>query len=156
MSHKRIGRPLVAVIAFATLLPAQLGVSLLAGHEPYPTIRMPGFGDAPTAEGFFPTQLTRVSIEYEDGTNLTPHVADLMKDFRYSSSVPSFNYLFKDDSRWEAARPEVEPWLYSTVHALHPTSRPTTVSICWYRADVDVWTSEYVNSSECERRKIDL
>ncbi|WP_152609254.1 hypothetical protein [Kocuria rosea] len=155
MPSAPVGRNLLVVGIFSFFLMGQLGGSLALNSEPYPLVRMPGFGDAPDKDGKFPVEIASVSLTYDDGTTIHPHVAEFMNNFRYSSSVYSFNYMFKDNDN-AMIDDEVTSWMYDTAKKLHPESKPTYIDVCWFKAEVNIKSAEYENKTACDGQRINL
>ncbi|MEX5263389.1 hypothetical protein RF640_05065 [Kocuria sp. CPCC 205231] len=155
MSNSKISRNLIVVALFGLFLVTQLAMSSIVDPEPYPTIRMPGFGAAPDSNGMFDTKAVDISIHYEDGVTINPHVADVMRGFRYSSATHSFNYVFSE-SEISRVDKEVAEWLAARATDLRPHSSPSYVEICWYSFQLDISTVEEVDATPCELRRVNL
>ena len=155
MPTSKLSRRALVVVAFLSALVVQSGVSFAVEPEPYPAIKMPTFADAPKASGIFPTSVVSLTITYQDGSTITPHVSEVFDEFRFSSARYSLDYLFKPG----ADRPidsEVTEWLAANARDLAPGKVPDRIDMCWQKADLDIRSAEYENLSPCEAVRIEL
>ncbi|WP_285240045.1 hypothetical protein [Pseudarthrobacter sp. MEB009] len=140
-------RRLSALAVFGALLLGQGVYSFAVEPEPYPTVRMPSFGAAPTRAGLFASRMAYVKVTYADGSTVNPRVSEIMDGVRFSAARPTLNYVFKpgkpvdDDTRL---------WLAARAKAVGGGSEPTSVEVCWQDAAVDVHDARVVNAKPCE------
>lgn len=146
-ASKLAKRRLTALVAFGGILLAQGVYSFAVEPEPYPAVRMPSFGAAPTRAGLFPTRMVRISVAYTDGTTASLKVSQLMDGIRFSAARPSLNYAFKPGKQIDA---ETRSWLEARAEAVGDGRKPASVEICWQDAAVDVRNASVVNAKPCE------
>lgn len=140
-------RRLTALLAFGGLLLAQGVYSFAVEPEPYPTVRMPSFGAAPTRTGLFPTRIVNIKVSYADGSTSNPRVSELMDGVRFSAARPSLNYAFKPGKQIDT---ETRSWLERRAQALGGGPKPSSVEICWQDAAVNVSDASVVNAKPCD------
>jgi hypothetical protein len=155
MPTSKLSRRALLTVAFGVALVVQAAVSFVVEPEPYPAIKMPSFGDAPKSSGIFPTSIASATITYTDGSTLTPHISELLDDFRFSSAQYSFDYVFKPGSG-RAADPEVTEWLAARARELAPGRVPDRVDMCWQKAALNIRSAEYESLTPCESVRIKL
>ena len=141
--------------AFLVLLVAQGFYSFRVSPEPYPVIRMPGFGSAASADGTRSITLVSGVVDFADGTSADVNPADIMAAMRFSTARPTLDYAFDPDST-TAKSPEVLEWLRAQVEDVTGRSDADSVSFCWERAVVHVEDASVTDRSACEWTKVDL
>lgn len=146
-ASKLAKRHLTALVAFGGILLAQGVYSFAVEPEPYPTVRMPSFGAAPTRAGLFPSRMVSITVAYTDGTTASPKVSQLMDGIRFSAARPSLNYAFKPGKQLDA---ETRTWLEARAESVGDGRKPSSVEICWQDAAVDVRDASVVNAKPCE------
>ncbi|WP_157180099.1 MULTISPECIES: hypothetical protein [unclassified Rhodococcus (in: high G+C Gram-positive bacteria)] len=156
---RRKRRQAIAVVAFGAFLLGQGLYSFVTRPEPYPTIRMPGFGDAPTRDGQFAGSGLEITVRFEDGRELHPGPADLASDARYSSARASLDYAFRPSRSGEpnprSTDPEVVDWLITRTTDLG--GRPAhEVEFCWRKAIIDIGDASVTTPDECEIAMVTL
>lgn len=159
MSGKRFSNSRVLVLGgLIVLLLAQGLVSFTTSPEPYPTVRMPGFGTAPNSAGIITTTQQTVAIGYADGEVIDVSAEDLMADFRYSSVLPSLNFMFKPKKNGSPAEPDaaVVDWLRGRAAALGSGGTPQYVQFTWQPVKVDIRDVGITPSSEPQVTRIEL
>lgn len=140
-------RRLAGVILFGGLLFVQGVYSFAVEPEPYPAIRMPSFGAAPTKDGLFPSRMVSIKVTYVDGSTGNPRVSELMNGVRFSAARPTLNFaLAPGKSIDEPTR----SWLRDRAKEVGPGADPANVEICWQDAAVDIRNAHVVNAQPCE------
>ncbi|MCP2047872.1 UNVERIFIED_ORG: hypothetical protein J3D58_001944 [Paenarthrobacter nicotinovorans] len=155
MPTAKLSKRSFITLLFVAALVVQAGLSFIPAQEPYPAIRMPSFGSAPNSEGLFPTVIATVDINYSDGTTLSPHVTELLRDFKFSSARYSFDYMFKPGGGGNPDGETIE-WLSNQAKELGEGKTPERLTLCWKKADLNIRTATYENISPCESKVIDL
>lgn len=156
---RRKRRQVIAVAALGIALLGQGLYSFATRPEPYPTVRMPGFGDAPTPSGMFANSGLEVTVRLKDGTELHPNPVDLAGDLRYSAARASLDYAFKPGADGErnprSTDPEVLDWLSTRTMDLggQPASE---VEFCWRKAVIDITDGTVTRPGECEVATVKL
>jgi hypothetical protein len=140
-------RRLTALAVFGAVLLAQGVYSFAVEPEPYPTVRMPSFGAAPTRAGLFPSRMVQVTVTYQDGSSVSPRVSEIMDGVRFSAARPTLNYVFKPG---KPVDDETRAWLQARAKAVGPGSEPASVEVCWQDAAVNVEDAQVVNAKPCE------
>jgi hypothetical protein len=138
----------IVVSVFALLLIGQGVVSFLVKPEPYPTIRMPNFGLAPTRDGRMRVTFARLEAVGADGTTRTIDASEVMSTFRFSAARPSYDHLFRHADP-STLSPPVKAWLRERIEAVNQGSRPTEVRMCWQQSDVSVVDASTVAEQPC-------
>jgi hypothetical protein len=146
----------VVVVGFFTLLLlTQGGISFLVRPEPYPTIRMPGFGYAPTRDGRVQVSFARLEAVDAGGATRTVAVSDVMRTFRFSAARPSFDYLFRDADPSRLS-PAGRAWLRARIETLTDGFHPTQVRMCWQKSDVSVADASTMSEQSCTWKAVAL
>lgn len=147
------------VLIVAVTLPAQGAYSFSTENEPYPTIRMPSFGDAPTSSGYFVDDYLDIRVELSDGRTIHPSPDRLASDVRFSSARKILDLAFRPTGDGipnpNASNPAVVSWLRSHASDLASTS-VDKVTFCWRKRSVDIANGEESFIGECELESIQL
>lgn len=153
-------RRLLAVVALAALLLVQAAWSFSTRPEPYPSVRLPAFGSAATAEGVFPKQAVAVAITYADGPDTVVDVDTLMTGFGPRTAGPSFEWAVLPDGQEQGGvsedREAARAWVADRARALADPGREAVelvVRSC--EVDIDVSTAS-VSETACVTEGIDL
>ncbi|WP_382307699.1 hypothetical protein [Herbiconiux sp. UC225_62] len=146
---------LLVVVLFAIFLAAQGALSFVTKPEPYPSIRMPGFGTSPSSDGLFSTSQTLITIRYDDGTATTPAIEELMHGVRFSVAGPAFNHVFPAAGSGQISD-AVRVWLREKAFELGDGAQPMTLEICRISAHVNVQTGQIVDQTPCANTKVAL
>jgi hypothetical protein len=152
-------RRLAVLAAVVAVLCAQGVYSFVVTPEPYPTVRMPGFGGGPTADGLFATTEVEITIGYADGSTVRPHVDELMAGIRDTARRKSLDSAFRpvDGAAGRAIDdPEVVAWLRAQAERLGDGDVPRFVEMCWRDGAVDARTGRYVDQEPCDVTRIEL
>lgn len=153
--HERPWR-LVTVTVFGALLVVQGFFSFIILPEPYPTIRMPGFGLAATTDGTLPVVIAHAEAIDENGSVQAISPTSLMNQFRFSTARPSYDYLFGTTSNPALITPEVKEWLRNRIEVVSGGTRAVEVRMCWQKTDVSVFDASLVRQEPCVWRAIKL
>lgn len=152
-------RQLIFVLILGVLLMLQGLYSFATRPEPYPTIRMPSFGDSPTPSGKFANDGIEISVVLVDGAVLHPSPDELAADVRYSSARETLDHAFRPKGSGErnprADDPEVVSWLASRVTELSPTPAQE-VRFCWRKRVVDISDAAVERIGPCETEVVDI
>lgn len=152
-------RELIIVVVVAVALILQGLYSFSTRPEPYPTVRMPGFGDAPKSSGKFANNGVEISVVLANGAVLHPSPDELAGDVRYSSARPTLDYVFRPKANGErnpkADDPEVIAWLSSRVAELSPVPA-REVLFCWRKRVVDISDASAELVGPCESENVAL
>lgn len=140
-------RRLAGVILFGVLLIAQGVYSFAVEPEPYPAIRMPSFGAAPTRDGLFPSRVVSITVTYVDGSTENPRVYEIMNGVRFSAARPALNFAFAPGKAIDDA---TRTWLRDRAREVGRGADPARVEICWQDAAVEVRNAHIVNAKPCE------
>lgn len=155
----RSGR-LVAVVALSAVLALQGLWSFATNPEPYPTIRLPGFGSVPNANGDFASTWLDITVTYSDGSTAQPNPVDVADNVRYSSARNTLDYAFRPakDGRANprAADPVVVEWLRTRPAISESGQIPEAVTFCWRRATVHISDAEVIKEEPCELAVVKL
>lgn len=149
-----LSRRVLILLGLIFMLAVQGAYSFVTTPEPYPTIRMPSFGSATSADGSFVADQVKIHVAFADGSDVAVKPAELMDAFSYSSSGPALLHVFGPDA--PQVSPEVTSWLKYQVADLNPSSSPASVTFCFQDADVDVDTGDLINVGPCQTRKVEF
>lgn len=148
MPAPKLGRRrLAGVVLFGSLLLGQGVYSFAVEPEPYPAVRMPSFGAAPTRDGLFPSRMVSITVTYVDGSVANPRVSELMNGVRFSAARPTLDFAFAPGKTIDQPS---RSWLQDRARDIGPGSDPESVEICWQNAAVDVRNAHIVNAKPCE------
>ncbi|WP_146070852.1 hypothetical protein [Arthrobacter sp. B1805] len=151
----RTGFRVWGLIGFCGFLVAQGLVSFVVEPEPYPTVRMPGFGSAPQADGTWAYTALDVRIHYEDGSSISPHISELLSGIRFSSAKASANFLLGPEASGEVD-PETRQWLHERAANLNDGAEPSSVQFCWRKTTIDIADASVDTSVPCNTTEVVL
>lgn len=149
-----------------TILGALIALLMIQGlyafatePEPYPAIRLPGFGAAPTPDGKFANEGLEITIRYADGTALRPSPDSLASDVRFSSARTTLDRAFRPLQNGtrnpNADKPEVISWLKRQASALNPSS-PKEAEFCWRTRVVEIRDGSFEYVGDCKKLVVPL
>ena len=155
------GRRRVIILATLALGLAVQGIYALgASREPYPAVRMPGFGSAPSSDRLFATTTIDITIGYTDGSVRHPHLVKLMGDFRFSAVTTSADHVFHPRNNQGVVRPaddpEVRAWLAERARDIGDGTAPIYVEFCWRNGQLNVSSAQIIKSQACEMQRVNL
>jgi hypothetical protein len=145
----------IVVSTFAVPLIGQGALSFLVEPEPYPTVRMPNFGRAPTPEGRMRVTSARMEAVGADGTTRTVDASALMSTFRFSAARPSYDHLLRNAEPSTLSGP-AKAWLRARIETLNQGVRPIEVRMCWQQSEVSVVDGSTVHQQPCTWRTLPL
>ena len=150
-------RRLWVLVLTGLLLAAQGAYSLSTRPEPYPTVRMPVFGNAPTEDGLWETESLGVTVGYTDGTTSSAGVRELMGGVRGNWARPTLeNAFWSDGDRPRAVDdPETRAWLTERAREVGDGREPAWLEVARCEVDVDVRTRRET-VVDCETKRIEL
>lgn len=154
-SRKRKQFAVVAVLITALLLQ---GLWAFATEpEPYPAVRLPGFGDAPTADGQFADSGLEIEVRYANGLTLRPTPDILASDIRFSSARPTLDEAFRPGPDGapnpNSSNERVIAWIKKRASLL-TSSPPSEVTFCWRTRVINISDATYTYRGECELTKV--
>ncbi len=146
---------LVVVVVFALLLLAQGYYSFRVDPEPYPVIRMPGFGNAASSEGTRTVTLVEGTVDFSDGTSSDINPMSVMETIRFSTARPTLNFAFgpQRSHHWS---PEVVAWLRERVETVTGRTDASIVRFCWQHATVHIEDANVTDDGACKWTEIPL
>lgn len=152
-------RRLPFLAGFWLFLAAQ-GAFAVVAFEPYPSLIMPSFAGAASANGDYPTERVEITIDYVDGPRLTTKSSELMDGFRFSSALPSIRYGFHPDGsgarRGLGDDPEVQSWMAERARELGDGREPAAVNFCWRDEVLDVNNGSVTDRDQCDEFRVTL
>ncbi|MBG6184978.1 hypothetical protein IWX65_002956 [Arthrobacter sp. CAN_A214] len=141
------------LLALCGLLVVQGLVSFVVEPEPYPTVRMPGFGSVPKPNGSWAYTSLDVQVQYEDGSTTSPHVSELLEGMRFSSAKASASFLFGPESSGKADD-ETKTWLLDRAALLQSGETPVSIQFCWRKTTIDIADASVDTSVPCETTEV--
>lgn len=156
--RSRLTKSSITLIVLISVLAAQGLISFVVRPEPYPAIRMPSFGDAPTADGKFANTALDIVVLERDGQETNLSAQQAVGDARFSSARPILDKAFKplEDgaSNPNSKDPIVLGWFKDNLE--HIGLSPKSVSLCWRTREVDIVDAEYRYTGKPECTEVDL
>jgi hypothetical protein len=149
----------IVVAILAVVLPIQAVYAFAVEPEPYPVIRLPGFGSAPDAGGKFARVGLEISILYSDGKILSPTPHELARPVRFSSARPTLDKAFRPLANGvgnpNASNDQVIAWLRRNASDLE-SSPPVEAVFCWRKQLVNIVDASVDRQGDCETVKVAL
>lgn len=150
-------RQLITVLIVGVLLLAQGFYAFAVEPEPYPAIRMPGFGAAPSQDGKFTRDGLEILVRYSDGATRKPTPEALVPDVRFSSARATLDKAFRPlangSANPNADEQQVISWLRQNATSLSG-SQPSEVVFCWRKQIVRISDAAVSYPGNCETVRV--
>ena len=150
-------RQLLGAVVLVLVLLLQAAWSFSTRPEPFPSVRLPAFGSAATADGVFPKSTVELAITYAEGEDTAVDVRELMTGFAGNSARPSLEWaVTTDDGTTTAAQDQALAWIAGRARTLADDGRePVGLVIRSCAVDIHIRTAT-TEETGCESDEIEL
>ncbi|MEZ3157318.1 hypothetical protein AB1K56_10370 [Microbacterium sp. BWR-S6Y] len=101
------------------------------------------------------TTLVHAEVDLADGSNESIDPSALMEPLRFSTALPTLNFVLGSEGEGELSE-EATEWLKDRVRTVSGRDDVTSLRVCWEPVTIDISTAQVADRGACEWKTVRL